>query len=294
MDALAAPALAAPSAAPILQGTSNQQEDKPFRAGLLAKLDEFALGLEKGGGAARLLVVCAPRGAGKSATLAKFLTVAPVPVVPFAFSAAPGPEDDQTEEAQYVIGLNLLTGIQWGFLGTLLFPPDPGYRQLYTIMVITCYVGGSLTVYSAIPWAHQALSREQLISRFDPLAGSDIEGGYQYVDGQVDDARLVIRVLREAVRHGGTAINYVKVEQLLRTADGRVRGVVVRDTAPGSSRTAVVQAKVVMNATGAWADELRGRDFDGRGLGVDEVPGARARHLPRVPREHGHALPDAR
>lgn len=60
--------------------------------------------------------------------------------------------------AQCVIGLNLMVGVQWGFLGTLLFPPDPGYRQLYTIMVITCFVAGSITVYSAIPWAHQALS----------------------------------------------------------------------------------------------------------------------------------------
>ena len=59
---------------------------------------------------------------------------------------------------QWVIGLNLMAGIQWGFLGTLLFPMDPGYRQLYTIMVITCFVGGSITAYSAIPWAHPALS----------------------------------------------------------------------------------------------------------------------------------------
>jgi PAS domain S-box-containing protein len=57
-----------------------------------------------------------------------------------------------------IIGLNLMSGIQWGFLGTLLFPPDPSYRQLFTIMVITCFVGGSITAYSAIPWAHQALS----------------------------------------------------------------------------------------------------------------------------------------
>ena len=39
---------------------------------------------------------------------------------------------------------------------------------------------------------------------------------------------------------------------------------------------------------------LRGRDDDGRGQRVDEVPRARARHLPRVSREHGHALPHAR
>jgi glycerol-3-phosphate dehydrogenase len=133
-------------------------------------------------------------------------------------------------------------------LGT--FPGDGMPKWLY---------GVGLALYDAIAWkwAHESLSREQLLARFEPLKGSAIEGGYRYVDGQVDDARLVIRVLREAVRHGGTAINYAKVDQLLRTADGQVRGVVLRDAAAGASRTAEVQAKVVINATGAWADELR-------------------------------------
>jgi PAS domain-containing protein len=69
-----------------------------------------------------------------------------------------GPTTSLETWEQLVIGLNLMAGVQWGFLGTLLFPADPGYRQLYTIMVITCFVGGSITAYSAIPWAHQALS----------------------------------------------------------------------------------------------------------------------------------------
>lgn len=135
-------------------------------------------------------------------------------------------------------------------LGT--FPGDGMPKWLY---------GVGLALYDAIAWkwAHQSLSRDELVARIPPLAGSAIEGGYEYTDGQVDDARLVIRVLREAVRHGGTAINYVKAEQLLRTADGTVRGVVLKDSAPGASRTAEVKAKVVINATGAWADELRGQ-----------------------------------
>jgi PAS domain-containing protein len=60
--------------------------------------------------------------------------------------------------ANLVIAANLLAGIQWGLLGTILFPHDHGYRELFTIMVITCFVGGSLTAYSAIRWAHPALA----------------------------------------------------------------------------------------------------------------------------------------
>lgn len=53
---------------------------------------------------------------------------------------------------------NLLAGIQWGLLGTWLFPAEPGPLQNFVIMVITCYVGGSITAYAPLRWAHPALS----------------------------------------------------------------------------------------------------------------------------------------
>ncbi len=131
------------------------------------------------------------------------------------------------------------------------FPGDQMPKWMY---------GVGLAMYDALAWkwAHERQSRDEIIARVPPLAGSDVQGGYRYFDAQTDDSRLVLRVLREAVRQGGTAINYARAEKLLRTADGTVKGVVVRDVAPGASRTAEVQAKVVINATGAWADDLRG------------------------------------
>lgn len=130
------------------------------------------------------------------------------------------------------------------------FPGDQMPKWMY---------GVGLAMYDALAWKwmHQAQSRDEIVARVPPLDGSRVEGGYRYFDAQTDDARLVLRVLREAVGQGGTAVNYARADQLLRTADGRVRGVVVRDVAPGASRTAEVEAKVVINATGAWADDLR-------------------------------------
>lgn len=57
-----------------------------------------------------------------------------------------------------VIAGNALAGIQWGVLGTLLFPAEGGTGQIFTIMVITCFVGGSLPAYASIKWAHEALA----------------------------------------------------------------------------------------------------------------------------------------
>lgn len=68
------------------------------------------------------------------------------------------PADDPQRWARLAIWGNVAAGIQWALLGTVLFPETPGYRQLYTIMVITCFVGGSVAAYSAVRGAHEALS----------------------------------------------------------------------------------------------------------------------------------------
>ncbi len=121
--------------------------------------------------------------------------------------------------------------------------------------------GVGLAMYDALAgrWHHQKLSRNELLARHPVLANAGVIGGYRYHDAQTDDARLVLRVLDEAVRAGGIAVNYAHVDGLLRSEAGRVCGVLVRDTAPGpqSGQTAELLAKVTINATGAWADELR-------------------------------------
>jgi glycerol-3-phosphate dehydrogenase len=61
-------------------------------------------------------------------------------------------------------------------------------------------------------------------------------------------------VLREGVTSGGRALNYAPVTSLLRDRDG-VCGVRVRDEV--LDRETEVRGTVVVNATGAWADELR-------------------------------------
>ena len=82
-------------------------------------------------------------------------------------------------------------------------------------------------------------------------------GGLRYEDAQADDARLVLRLIHETVADGGTARNYLAVEDLLTDAGGRVSGVLVRD--PESGDSVSLAAKGVINATGAWADRLRAR-----------------------------------
>lgn len=107
-------------------------------------------------------------------------------------------------------------------------------------------------------WTHRKLSPAQMAKVAPQLKPDGMVCGYEYTDAVTDDSRLVLRILREGVRFGGTALNYAAVENLLRDVTGKVRGVLVRDRSPeGQGRTVEIMAKVVINATGPWTDELR-------------------------------------
>lgn len=94
----------------------------------------------------------------------------------------------------------------------------------------------------------------EVLRRAPPLRGDGLGGAYGYLEAGVDDARLVLRLLREAVRGGGQALSHARVEGLAMER-GVVAGVGVRDTVSG--RTAALRARAVVNATGAAADVLR-------------------------------------
>ncbi len=135
----------------------------------------------------------------------------------------------------------------------------------------------------ALRWQHEHLTPQRARELVPELQSPELVGAYRYFDAQTDDARLTLRVIREAVRDGGVALNYARVESLLRQTSNvnlvanvrrnvretarpehsegsnEICGVVLRDVECG--RTQEIQARVVINATGAWADELRGREF---------------------------------
>ncbi len=119
--------------------------------------------------------------------------------------------------------------------------------------------GLGLSVYDimALRWNHAAYDPAGLCQLVPQLYAPDLAAGFRYFDAQTDDARLVLRVMQEAAQDGALALNYVRVEGLLK-AKGRVCGVQVRDVnEENEGKTAEVRAKVVVSATGAWADELR-------------------------------------
>lgn len=133
-----------------------------------------------------------------------------------------------------------------------------------------------LSVYDlmALQWSHRQYSPLELRLLAPHISEAGLEGGLQYGDAQTDDARLVLRVIQEAAAAGGVALNYVQATALLRDEAGQVVGVRLQRTdraareahaadaaasPPAAPPIQEARARVVINATGAWADRLRGQ-----------------------------------
>ena len=101
---------------------------------------------------------------------------------------------------------------------------------------------------------HRYYAARDLLMLAPRIASQSLKGGIRYEDAVTDDARLVLRTIREAQQEGALALNYVRADRLIINGD-RVCGVVIRDVLTGE--TAEVRARAVVNATGAWADRLR-------------------------------------
>ena len=98
------------------------------------------------------------------------------------------------------------------------------------------------------------LARRGAPARPDPGAGAACAAAWSTHDGQFDDARLAIALLRTLLDLGGTALNYVPVTGLIQE-DGAGRGVSARDAETGEEFA--IKARAVVNATGVFADAVR-------------------------------------
>ena len=78
-------------------------------------------------------------------------------------------------------------------------------------------------------------------------------GGAVYYDTNVDDARLTIETLKEAVIRGADVINYCKVNGYVKD-NGKIIGVKCRDLE--NDNDFEIKGTLVVNATGIWTDNL--------------------------------------
>ena len=165
------------------------------------------------------------------------------------------------------------------------------------------FYGIGLKMYDLLAGRHgfgrsRLLSRERTLQLLPTLEREGLSGGVIYYDGQFDDARLAINMAQTAAEQGAVVLNAFGVEGLLHNAEGEVAGVRARDGETGAERE--VRGRVVVNATGVWADALRRMDDPGASVvmvpsqGVhivldrDFLPGESAIMVPKT--EDGRVL----
>lgn len=101
---------------------------------------------------------------------------------------------------------------------------------------------------------HRHLPRSGVLAAEPALAAEHLRGGAIYYDASTDDARLTLATVRAAHDAGALTANHAPVIGLT-TDGGRVTGARVSDAVDGRER--VVRARIVINATGPWSDDVR-------------------------------------
>ncbi|MCU1249889.1 MAG: glpA [Edaphobacter sp.] len=129
------------------------------------------------------------------------------------------------------------------------------------------YYGFGLKVYEELSGrlsfgASKLLSRERTLAMLPGIASKGLRGGVLYHDGQFDDARYIVALLRTFQELGGTAINYVEATGLLQQ-NGKTVGVRARDSEGDAFFE--LQAKVVVNAAGVFSEDVLAMDGAARG-----------------------------
>ena len=133
-----------------------------------------------------------------------------------------------------------------GFLMPVYKDQSPGRAAL----------SAGLTLYDMMARGHEHefLEPQEFSMMLPHVKEQGLTGGFHFYDAQVDDARLVLRLINDAVASGAMALNYTEAAEILRDESGSVSGVIVRDTESGDMRELFTSA--IINATGSWAESL--------------------------------------
>ncbi|HST73365.1 glycerol-3-phosphate dehydrogenase/oxidase [Kocuria sp.] len=90
---------------------------------------------------------------------------------------------------------------------------------------------------------------------FPDVRPGSMVGAVQYWDARVDDARLVLTIVRTAVRFGALAANRTRAVGFPTDGSGRVVGATIRDLETGTEH--LVRARSVIAATGVWTEQTQ-------------------------------------
>ena len=105
----------------------------------------------------------------------------------------------------------------------------------------------------ALQWKHKTCSASNLLHKIPNLESRGLLQGISFQDALTDDSRLVMALLGQALGDGAIPLNYCSVEDVIHEKD-RIAGVMALDRA--NNRYLDIRGRVIINATGVWADQV--------------------------------------
>ncbi len=96
------------------------------------------------------------------------------------------------------------------------------------------------------------LNKKQTLDALPNIDDSNLMKSLVYYDGQFDDTRLLVSLMKTFESKGGTALNYSKVKGITSSENGKVDTVKVEDALSGEITE--FTAKHIVNATGTFSD----------------------------------------
>jgi len=106
----------------------------------------------------------------------------------------------------------------------------------------------------------QLLKASTVIEKIPNIKSKGLRGGVQYMDGQFDDTRLCIDLVKTIIKHGGTCVNHVGATGFIKE-HGRTVGCQATDHINGDTYT--IMADHVVNAAGIFTDDIVQMDAAG-------------------------------
>ena len=122
------------------------------------------------------------------------------------------------------------------------------------------YFGVGLKLYDWIARDHALASSHYLppaetLARLPLLDSAGLAGALVYSDGQFDDARYNLTLVKTFAERGGAVLNYARVIEFNQSGEGKLQEALVEDQL--SHERFSVRARVFVNATGPFSDRVR-------------------------------------
>jgi glycerol-3-phosphate dehydrogenase len=99
------------------------------------------------------------------------------------------------------------------------------------------------------------LNKKDTLSKLPFLQPKNLTGSILYYDGQLDDARYNLALIRTAAQYGAVTLNHVRAIAFQNNTQEKINTLTIEDTFTSTQYT--IQARCFVNATGTFADQIR-------------------------------------